>query len=365
MSGNIITKKHKINFSGGPAALPAEVFAQASEAVLDYNGTGLSILEIGHRSKEFIAILEECNALVKELCVLNDDYEVLWLHGGGRLQFCMIPMNFLGENDTAGYIDSGHWAAEAAEYAMHYGSTDILSTSRDSNYQCLPEWPGTISDNLAYLHYTTNNTIYGTQWRHVPKCNVPLVADMSSDILSKEMDYGNCALFYAAVQKNIGPAGVTLVVVRKDMMERIKRDLPPMLNYKTQAANHSILNTSPVFAIYTSLLTLRWTKEKGINIIERDNRKKAAMLYEEIERNSMFGPVVDKKEDRSMMNVCFRAKDEAQEKSFVNFCEKHNITGIKGHRFVGGFRVSLYNAVTVGQVETLIKTMQDFEHSSK
>lgn len=354
-------KEHKINFSGGPAALPPEVFAEASEAVLDYNGTGLSILEIGHRSKDFMAILEEANSIVKELCGINEDYEVLWLHGGGRLQFAMIPMNFLGDNDTAGYIDSGHWATEAAEYAMHYGGTDILSTSSDSNYAQLPAWPNRIDDNLAYLHYTTNNTIYGTQWHKVPECNVPLIADMSSDIFSKHMDYSRTALFYAAAQKNIGPAGVTLVVIRRDQAERIKRDLPPMLSYKAQIAQHSVLNTSPVFAIYTSLLMLRWTRTRGIEAIEKENRAKAALLYNEIDRNMLFDAVVKQEAHRSMMNVCFRAKNETQEKSFVSFCEKHNITGISGHRFVGGFRVSLYNAIRLEQVEQLVEVMREFE----
>ncbi len=353
--------RHKINFGGGPAALPQEVFEQASQAVLEYEGTGLSILEIGHRSKEFTDILDENKALVKELCELNDDHEVLWLHGGGRLQFCMVPMNFLSEGDTAGYIDAGHWAAEAAEYAMHYGGTDILSTSRDKNYRVLPEWPENVNPGLAYLHYTTNNTIYGTQWAKVPQCDVPLIADMSSDILSKRMDYGNCALFYAAAQKNIGPAGATLVVLRKDMQERIVRELPPMLNYKAQVANNSVLNTSPVFAIYTSLLMLRWTHAKGIENIETENNRKAELLYEEIERNELFNPVVERKEDRSMMNVCFRAMNEEGERSFVNFCEKHNITGIKGHRYVGGFRVSLYNAVSLEQVKMLVDVMKEWE----
>lgn len=354
-------KEHKINFGGGPAALPPDVFREASEAVLDYNGTGLSILEIGHRSKEFMSILDEANAIVKELCGINEDHEVLWLHGGGRLQFAMIPMNFLGDNDRAGYIDSGHWATEAAEYAMHYGGTEILSTSRDSNYSQLPEWPGKIDSNLAYLHYTTNNTIYGTQWHKIPDCNVPLVADMSSDIFSKEMDYCKAALFYAAAQKNIGPAGVTLVVLRKDLADLIKRDLPPMLSYKAQIAQHSVLNTSPVFAIYTSLLMLRWTKARGIAAIEKENKEKAGLLYKEIDRSALFDVVVKKEADRSMMNVCFRAKNETQEKSFVSFCEKHNITGISGHRFVGGFRVSLYNAIRLEQVEKLVEVMQEFE----
>lgn len=356
---------HKINFGGGPAALPREVFEQASQAVLEYEHSGLSILETSHRGKAFAAILNESRAIIKELCGLNEDHEVLWLHGGGRLQFCMIPMNFLGEGDTAGFVDSGHWAGQAAEYAMHYGGTNILSTSREDNYRHLPKWPKDVPGSLAYLHYTTNNTIYGTQYHDVPECNVPLIADMSSDIFSKRMAYNKCALFYAAAQKNIGPAGTTLVVIRRDMQERIVRTLPPMLSYKAQVASQSVLNTSPVFAIYTSLLMLRWMKEKGIDNIEQENRKKSELLYKELERNTMFAPVVDKAADRSMMNACFRGMSDDVERSFLTLCEQHDITGIKGHRSVGGFRVSLYNAVTVEQVQLLVDLMREFEHNKK
>lgn len=360
-----MTSKRKLNFNGGPAALPEEVLKEASEAVVDYNGTGLSILELPHRGKDFEKILEEAKELVRELCGLNSDYEILWLHGGGRLQFCMVPMNFLGPEDTAGYVASGHWAEEAMEYAAHYGDVEILSTSREDNYAHLPKWPTDVSSNLAYLHYTTNNTIYGTQFHTVPKSNVPLIADMSSDILCSKRDYTNCALIYAAAQKNIGPAGATMVAVRKDMLERIHRDIPAMLSYKKHAEKNSLLNTPPVFAIYTSMLTLRWTKKKGIAAIEEENKQKAALLYNEIDRNSIFTGTVTNKADRSMMNACFTANNTENEKAFLQYCSERDITGIKGHRFVGGFRASLYNAVSIQATEALVQAMQDFEKENK
>lgn len=353
--------KRKINFNAGPAALPGEVLQEASAAVLDYNGTGLSILELPHRGKQFLAIIEESNALVKELCGLGDNYEVLWLHGGGRMQFCMIPMNFLSERDSAGYIDSGRWAEEAFEYATRYGGAKILATSKDSNYSRLPGWPSSISDDLAYLHFTTNNTIFGTQWHHIPGVSVPLIADMSSDIFSRRHDYSRYALFYAAAQKNIGTPGVALTVIRKDMLDRIVRDLPPMLSYNAQVKENSILNTANVFGVYVSLLMLRWTKEKGIGIIEKENNHKAAILYGALEKSRMFKLHVTEKAHRSITNVCFTARDEQTERSFIALCAENNITGIKGHRFVGGFRVSLYNGVPVQAVELLTDLIQQFE----
>ena len=354
----------KLNFNAGPGALPQEVLQQAADAVIDYNNSGLSILEISHRGKAFIEIIEESKQLVKELCGLGDDYEVLWLHGGGRLQFCMVPMNFLGAEDTAGYIDTDHWSAEAIEYAKHYGNVQILASSKEDKYNRLPEWPDHVPGNLSYLHFTTNNTIYGTQWHEIPECKVPLVADMSSDIFSSKRNYTNCDMFYAAAQKNAGPAGATLVAVKKEMLETIKRDLPPMLDYAAQVRENSILNTSPVFAIYTSLLMLRWTKAKGIDAIEKENREKANLLYNEVERNSLFNLLVKKEEDRSLMNVCFTAIDPGTEKSFYKFCEERNIVGIKGHRSAGGFRVSLYNAVTLDATQQLVSTMKAFEQQS-
>jgi len=350
----------KINFNAGPAALPHTVLEQASEAILNYNNTGLSILSISHRGKLFTDILEESKQLVKELCGLGDEYEVLWLHGGGRLQFSMIPMNFLAENDTAGYIDSGYWAHDAIEYAKYYGNVIVLSSSEENNYNQLPEWPADIQSGLAYLHFTTNNTIYGTQWKHIPQTEVPLIADMSSDIFSKHINYSRCDMFYAVAQKNIGAAGATLVVVKKEMLHKIVRTLPPMLDYGAHAKHNSVLNTSPVFSIYTALLMLRWTKQKGIIVIEKENTEKAALLYKEIERNSLFTCNI-KHTDRSMMNVCFTSHNPEHEKAFIQFCEEHNITGIEGHRLVGAFRVSLYNAITIADVKHLVSVMQEFE----
>jgi phosphoserine aminotransferase len=363
----MLTKKRKmsrkLNFNAGPGAMPEEVLQQAADAVIEYNNSGLSILEISHRGSAFIEIIEESKLLVRELCGLSEEYEVMWLHGGGRMQFCMVPMNFLGMDDVAGYIDTDHWSHSALEYAKYYGHVQVLASSKDDNYNHLPLWPQNIPSHLAYLHYTSNNTIYGTQWPSVPKCNVPLIADMSSDILSAKRDYAHCDMFYAAAQKNIGPAGVTLAVMRKDMFQRIKRTLPSMLDYKAQAKENSILNTAPVFAIYTALLMLRWTKAKGIDNIEKENRQKAQVLYDEVERNTLFNLFVTNKQDRSLMNVCFIAVDLATEKKFLQFCEERNINGVKGHRSVGGFRVSLYNAVTMQATKQLVEAMKEFEKS--
>ncbi len=355
------TTKHIINFGSGPAALPQEVLKEASEAILNYNNIGLSILEIPHRGNHFDAILEESKQLVREITGISNDHEVLWLPGGGRLQFSMIPMNFLGEGETAGYIDSGHWSAEAMVYAEYYGKVQLLASSKDSNYRALPHLAACISDDLAYVHYTTNNTIYGTQWNEVPKTHSPLIADMSSDIFSKQVDYSKYAMFYACAQKNIGPAGVALVVVHKDLLKNTRRKLQPMMSYAAHAAKNSVLNTPPVYAIYISMLTLRWIKAKGIEVIQKENEQKAAMLYAEIDRNSVFEPVVGSVADRSTMNVCLRAKDEATEKAFVHLCAEHDITGLEGHRSVGGLRVSLYNAITLQDVEKLVGGMKEFE----
>jgi len=354
-------QQKKINFNAGPAPLPAEVLHEASKAIRKYKDTGLSILELPHRGKDFLEIVEECKALVKELCGIGDAYEVLWMQGGGRMQFCMIPMNFLPSGGSAGYIDSGRWAEEALEYATHYGGVEILATSKQSNYSRLPAWPSIVSDALAYVHFTTNNTIYGTQCHHMPETRVPLIADMSSDILSCHRDYTRYSLFYAAVQKNLGAAGLAMVVIRKDMLGRISRSLPPMMSFKEQVKENSILNTANVFGVFVSLLMLRWTKEKGIDAIEKENRKKAHMLYEAIDHSPVFTAHVQEKAHRSLMNVCFTANTLENEKAFIALCDKNNITGIKGHRFVGGFRVSLYNAVSLEDVEFLVELIGKFE----
>ena len=352
-------KPPKIYFGAGPAALPATVLEQAAQAVLSYADTGLSILEIPHRGKAFMAIVEESNALVKELCGLNDDYDVLWLQGGGRHQFAMIPMNFLGEQDTAGYIDSGHWSHEAILSGKYYGNVSVLASTREENYTHLPEWPQ-VQDDLAYIHFTTNNTIYGTQFSSIPDSRVPLIADMSSDIFSMKRDYTKCGLFYAVVQKNVGPAGATLVAIRKDMYDRKKRTLPEVFDYEAQAKAGSLLNTPPVFAIYTSMLMLRWIKEKGMDVIENENREKAAMLYKAVDESAYFNcPVTD--ESRSLMNVVFRGADANIEQKLKEQCAAANITGIEGHRFVGGFRASLYNAVSVESARLLADIITQFK----
>ncbi len=353
MSGKLI------NFNAGPAALPEEVIREAAAAVIEYNNSGLSILEIPHRDKLFLDIINEANLLVKELLHLNDDYDVLWLQGGGRLQFSMIPMNFLGEEEYAGYIDSGHWAADAISAARMYGRTDVIASSKENNYRNIPSWTE-IPDHLSYLHITTNNTIYGTQFRQLPDTSVPLIADMSSELFSRVIDYNQFSLIYAVAQKNIGPAGVTLVVVRRAMLKRKRRTLPGILDYAALSKNNSILNTPPVFAIYCSLLTLRWIKKQGLETIEERNNQKSAVLYQAVDESRLFYGIAEK-QSRSNMNVCFRMHEEERTQQFIDFALSQGITGIKGHRSVGGLRVSLYNAIRFEDVLHLVQVMKEFE----
>lgn len=354
----------KINFNAGPAEMPPEVLYEAAKAVRKYDNTGISILELPHRGKEFAAIVDEANALVRELCKLKNDYEVVWLPGGGRMQFCMVPMNLLTKRDSAGYILSGHWAEDAFETATHYGDAQVLTSSKEANFNRLPDWPTDISNQLTYVHVTTNNTIYGTQWREIPKTDVPLIADMSSDIFSCKRNYNDFALFYAAAQKNLGTPGVALAVIRKDLLEKMSDSLPPMLSYKAHVRANSVLNTPNVFGVYVSLLMLRWIKDRGIDAIEKENRRKARLLYEAIDASKKFKPFVKEKAHRSAMNVCFTANAPETEKKFLALCDEHNITGIKGHRSVGGFRVSLYNAIPYESAELLVDLMNDFERKS-
>jgi len=348
----------KINFNAGPAALPPEVLHEASKAVNKYKKTGLSILELSHRGPEFAEILAESKHLVKKLCGLDDSYEPLWLHGGGRQQFFMIPMNLLPQDGAAGYIDSGHWAEEAQHYAAYYGDAQILASSKKNNYNRLPEWPSKIPAKLAYVHLTTNNTIYGTQWGQAPEIKVPLIADMSSDIFSRKHDYSKYSMFYAAAQKNLGIAGVALAVIRKDLLKRTVRELPPMLSYIAQVKEGSILNTANVYGIYVSLLMLRWIDSRGIADLEKENKQKAKLLYDTLDHSSVFTPYITEKAHRSIMNVCFTAKTPETEKNFLALCEENDITGIAGHRLVGGFRASIYNAVPLDWVERLVEIMK-------
>jgi phosphoserine aminotransferase len=347
------------NFNGGPSILPAEVFEQAAQAVLEYNNTGLSILELGHRTSLFQEIMDEAKGLLKELMNLDDDHEVLFLHGGASTQFMQVPMNLLNENETAAYTDTGVWADKAIKEARLFGNVEVVCTSRDSNFSFIPKH-FTAPEYAKYLHITTNNTIYGTQWQVIPKVNIPLVADMSSDILSRVIDFNAFDVIYAGAQKNIGAAGVNIVIVNKNSLGTVTRSIPTIMDYRNHIKEGSILNTPPVFAVYVCMLTLQWLKKAGgVDAIQKINIEKAALLYNEIDNNPLFTTNVAK-EDRSKMNVCFVMKDKELETEFLSFTKQQGIVGIKGHRTTGGFRASLYNALPISSVKFLIELMKDF-----
>ena len=350
------------NFNAGPSILPKEVFQQASEAIINFNNTGLSILEIGHRTPLFESVLEEARQLVKELMGLNADKEVLFLHGGASTQFFQVPMNLLGANQTAAYLDCGVWGTKAIKEAKNFGNVEVVASSKDKNYTYIPKG-FTIPDNASYFHYTTNNTIEGTEMFDIPEVpnGIPLIADMSSDILSRQMDFNKFGLIYAGAQKNIGAAGVNLLIIDKHILKGVDRKIPSMVDYRQHIENGSMLNTPPVFAIYVCLLTLRWLKNLGgIGAIENINNQKAKLLYDTLDNNSIFRPTVAK-EDRSKMNVVFVMDDPQKEKEFAALCDTNNFIGVQGHRSVGGFRVSLYNALPLESVVALTETMRVFE----
>ncbi len=347
------------NFNAGPSILPRQVFEQAGRAITDFNNTGLSILEIGHRTPLFQAVLDEAIALVKELMQLDSDHGVLFLHGGATTQFFQVPMNLLNDNETAAYLDCGVWGTKPIKEAKLFGNVNVVASSKDRGYTYIPK-KFEIPADSAYFHYTTNNTIEGTQMHDVPQTTVPLVADMSSDILSRVMDFNRFDLIYAGAQKNIGAAGVNMVVVNKNILGRVKRPLPSMMDYRKHIENGSMLNTPPVFAIYVCMLTLRWLKEQGgVAAIEKINNEKAALLYDTLDSIPVFKPTVDKA-DRSKMNVVFVIENPETEKAFLNLCQKEGMVGVKGHRSVGGFRVSLYNALPLSSVQALVEVMQHF-----
>jgi phosphoserine aminotransferase len=347
------------NFNAGPSILPKEVLQQASESLLNFNNSGLSILEIGHRTALFEAVLHEAISLVKELMQLDSDHEVLFLHGGASTQFMQVPYNLLDEDQTAAYIDNGIWGSKAIKEARLFGNVEVVASSKDKNHTYLPK-EFTTPSGAVYLHYTTNNTVEGTQWQSIPQTDLPLVADMSSDILSRQLDFNRHALIYAGAQKNIGMAGVNLLVINKNVLGKVKRKIPTILDYRIHIENGSMLNTPPVFAIYVSMLTLRWLKKMGgVAAIETLNNQKADLFYSTLDSLPIFkGPVA--KEDRSKMNAVFVMEDTSLEKQFLDVAKQENLYGIKGHRSVGGFRASFYNALPVSSVEVLVQVMKDF-----
>ena len=353
-------KKH--NFYAGPSILSEYTIRNTADAVLNFADMGLSILEISHRSKQFQAVIDEADALVKELLEIPAGYSVLWLGGGASMQFAMVPMNLLAKK--AGYLDTGVWASKAIKEARLFGDVDVVASSKDRNYTYIPK-DYTVAADCDYFHYTTNNTIYGTEIRKDPEVgDVRLVADMSSDIFSRPIDVAKYDLIYAGAQKNLAPAGVTIVSVRDEALGHVDRVLPTMLDYRTHVKKGSMFNTPPVLPIFSALQTLKYYKEMGgVAELEKRDLAKAARLYEAIDSSRMFVATVPAHEDRSIMNVCFVMKPEYAEleKAFIDFAGERGIVGIKGHRDVGGFRASLYNAMPMESVQVLIDAMKEFE----
>jgi len=358
MATTTLTKVH--NFSAGPGILPEEVLKQAAEACINFDNLNLSLLEISHRSKNYEKVMEEARAIVKELFEVGDEYEVLYLGGGASLQFAMVPYNLLRENGTAAYVNTGVWASKAIKESKIIGNTQVIASSEDKKYTYIPKGYQ-IPTDADYLHITSNNTIYGTQIKEFPKCNIPLVCDMSSDIFSRKVNAKDFSLIYAGAQKNMGPAGSTMVMVKKDILGKTGRKMLSMLDYQVHIKGESMYNTPPVFPIYVTLLTLKWLKKNGgIAWIEKVNQQKADAIYNEIDRNSLFYGTVEKA-DRSNMNVCFLMKKPELEPEFDKAWKAAEISGIRGHRDVGGYRASLYNALPLESVNVLVDVMKEFE----
>ncbi len=354
-------KKH--NYSAGPCILPQEVFDKSAQAVLNFNGMDLSILEISHRSKEFVSVMEEARALVLELLGLEGKgYQTLFLHGGASLEFLMVPYNLMIENGKAAYLDTGTWASGAIKEAKHFGETVVVASSKTENYNYIPKGYEVPKD-ASYFHCTSNNTIFGTQMKTFPELNIPIVCDMSSDIFSRTLDFSKFDLIYAGAQKNMGPAGATLVVVKEEILGKTGRYIPSMLDYQQHIAKESMYNTPPVFPIYASLLTLQWLKKLGgIKTIEQVNEAKANLLYSEIDRNPLFkGTAVT--EDRSIMNATFVLNNENHTEIFDKLWKSAGISGLTGHRSVGGYRASMYNALPLESVQVLVDVMKELENN--
>jgi phosphoserine aminotransferase len=350
-------KRH--NFSAGPCTLPQEVLLKASEAVMDLNGSGLSLIEISHRSKDFVDIMEKARSLALELLGLEGKgYKALFLQGGASTQFLMVALNLLEKR--AGYLNTGTWSAKAIKEAKIFDDIYEVASSKNANYNYIPKGYD-IPTDYDYFHCTSNNTIFGTQIKQFPDCPIPMVCDMSSDIFSRQIEYSKFDLIYAGAQKNMGPAGTTLVVVKEDILGKVSRKIPSMMDYKVHIGKSSMFNTPPVFAVYTSMLTLEWLKNLGgIAAIEKENEKKAQLIYSEIDLNPLFNGY-SVKEDRSFMNATFTLANEDLKETFETMCEEAGINGINGHRSVGGYRASMYNALPLESVQVLVEVMSELE----
>ena len=352
-------KKH--NFSAGPSILAPEVFQKASQALLDFEGTGLSVIEVSHRSPEFVRVIERARALVLEIAGLDDSYTTLFLQGGASMQFLMVPYNLL--ETKAAYIDTGTWANKAQKEAALFGNTEVIASSKADGYKYIPK-NVTVPTDANYLHITTNNTIYGTEFHSLPQTDIPLVADMSSDIFSRPLDYKQFSLIYAGSQKNLGASGSTLVIVKKDILGKVSRKLPSMMDYQLHIKNDSMFNTPSTFAVYVNLLVLEWIQAQGgLQALGKRNQAKADLLYGEIDRNPLVVGYANK-EDRSLMNVVFNLTDESTKERFDTLCKEANISGIKGHRSVGGYRASIYNALPLESVQVLVDVLKEFERTA-
>jgi len=353
-----MSKPH--NFSAGPGILPQEVLKQASDACINFDNLNLSLLEISHRSKNYEKVIDESHAIIKELFEVGDDYDVMYLGGGASLQFAMVPYNLLSDKGYAAYVNTGVWASKAIKEAKIIGNTKVIASSEDKNYNYIPKGYD-IPTDADYLHITSNNTIFGTQLKEFPKTNIPLVCDMSSDIFSRKVNAKDFTLIYAGAQKNMGPAGSTMVMVKKDALGKTGRKMLSMLDYQVHIKGGSMYNTPPVFPIYVTLLTLKWLKKNGgIAWIEKINQQKADLLYNEIDRNILFVGTTAV-EDRSNMNACFLTTKPELESEFDKLWKEANISGIRGHRDVGGYRASMYNALPLESVKVLVDVMKEFE----
>ena len=347
------------NFNSGPSILPQEVLGQAAKAIHNFNDTGLSILEIGHRTSHFVAVVEEAKAIVKRLMQIGDEYEVLFLQGGATMQFMQVPMNLLDENGLAAICDNGVWGNKAVKEAKLFGPVSVVADTTNDKHTHLQK-DLALPDNTSYLHITTNNTVEGTQWHSYPQLGVPLIGDMSSDIFCRPTPFNQFDLIYAGAQKNMGAAGVTLVVVKKSLLGKTNRKIPAILDYQKHIEAGSLLNTPPVFAIYVSLLTLRWIeKEGGLVEMGKRNQEKANLLYQTIDASEHFYCPI-KKEDRSIMNAVFFLKDQEKEAAFLDLCKQNGMIGVKGYRTVGGIRVSMYNAMPLTSVKAFCELMNNF-----